>query len=108
MVNTRASGNHGSTSALQWPFEAWGTDVVLAGHDHIYERLQVGNIPYFVVGLGGSLKYGFGTPLPESQFRYADDFGAMLVTANKTSMTFEFYDTAGTLIESHSISKSCP
>jgi hypothetical protein len=68
----------------------------------------VGSIPYFVVGLGGSLKYGFGTPLPESQFRYNSDFGAMLIAADKTSMTFEFYDTAGTLIDSHVVSKTCP
>jgi tartrate-resistant acid phosphatase type 5 len=103
-----SGSDHGSTPAMQWPFEAWGADVVLAGHDHIYERLLVDNIPYFVNGLGGSLRYSFGAPLPESQFRYDTDFGAMLVTANKTSMTFEFYDVAGTLVESHSITKNCP
>jgi hypothetical protein len=103
-----SGSDHGSTPELQWPFEQWGADAVLSGHDHTYERLAAGNIPYFVVGLGGSLKYGFGTPVPESQFRYNTDFGAMLVTATSTSMTFEFYDTAGALVDTHSISKTCP
>ena len=39
--------------ALQWPFEAWGAHAVLAGHDHLYERVTFGNFPYFVNGLGG-------------------------------------------------------
>ena len=48
-----SSGPHGSTASMQWPFEAWGADAVLAGHDHTYERLLVGSIPYFVNGIGG-------------------------------------------------------
>ncbi len=30
---------HGSETDLQWPFEAWGADAVIAGHDHTYERI---------------------------------------------------------------------
>jgi tartrate-resistant acid phosphatase type 5 len=29
--------NHGSADWMRWPFEAWGADVVMAGHEHNYE-----------------------------------------------------------------------
>ncbi|MBK7191547.1 MAG: metallophosphoesterase [Myxococcales bacterium] len=48
-----SSGNHGSTLAMRWPFQAWGAHAVLAGHDHHYERFSIDGIPYFVNGLGG-------------------------------------------------------
>ena len=102
-----SSGDHGSTTRMQWPFESWGADAVLAGHDHSYERLTVGAIPYFVNGLGGSLKYPEGTLVPESEIFYNADFGAQLVTVTKTDMTLEFYDVGGVLIDSYTIEKTC-
>jgi hypothetical protein len=81
---------------MRWPFRAWGAEVVLAGHDHTYERLAVDGIPYFVTGLGGSSKYDFpGPPIAETQFRYNEDFGAMLVTANKSAITYDFLTADG-------------
>lgn len=96
---------HGSTIWLQWPFATWGADVVLAGHDHTYERLLVDNIPYFVVGTGGGALYNFSPPLPETQFQYNVDYGAMLVTASETEMLFEFYHKEGELIDSFLLKK---
>ena len=90
-----SSSSHGSTPGMQWPFKEWGADAVLAGHDHTYERLAVDGLSYFVNGLGGKSKYDFGTPLPESQFQYNADYGAMLVTAAMSSITFEFYAVDG-------------
>jgi hypothetical protein len=84
---------------MQWPFEAWGADAVIGGHDHTYERLQVGGIPYFVNGAGGQSLYPFGTPLPESIVRYNKDFGAMLVEADATSIRFRFMNTRGEVID---------
>jgi tartrate-resistant acid phosphatase type 5 len=52
---------------MQWPFAAWGATAVLAGHDHDYERLTVGGLPYFVNGLGGEGQVAFtGPPLAGS------------------------------------------
>ena len=48
-----SSGPHGSNTTLQWPYQAWGADIVLSGHDHDYERLFVNDFPYIVNGLGG-------------------------------------------------------
>lgn len=100
-----SSSSHGSNLTLEWPFEQWGADAVLAGHDHDYERLDVGGIPYFVDGLGGNSTYAFGTPLPESVVRYVDNFGAMLVTADNSSMVFQFYNVAGSLIDSYTVDR---
>ena len=96
---------HGSTPDLQWPFQQWGADAVLAGHDHTYERIILNGLPYFVDGLGGSSRYDFGTPVPGSQIRYRDDFGAMLVDATDSDVHFRFITRAGTIIDSYRMSK---
>jgi hypothetical protein len=83
---------YGSNETLQWPYAEWGADAVLTGHEHLYERLEVGGIPYFTIGTGGgSNLYDFGEPIPESRVRYNGFYGAMHVTADSESMTFEFY-----------------
>ncbi len=33
-----SSGLEGSIDWMQWPFQEWGADAVLSGHDHSYER----------------------------------------------------------------------
>ena len=88
---------------MQWPYAAWGASAVIAGHDHTYERLLVDGFPYFVNGLGGHSIYGFGTPLPGSQVRYNGDYGAMLVQASNSALTFEFINRTGVLVDSYTI-----
>lgn len=98
-----SSGPHGSTTDMQWPFQQWGASAVLSGHDHIYERLIENNLPYFVNGLGGASVYSIGSPVAGSQVRYNADYGAMLVTADDTQLTFQFITQAGTVIDSYTI-----
>ncbi len=100
-----SSGTHGSTDWMQWPFAAWGANALLAGHDHLYERLLVDGIPYFTNGSGGGGLYNFSTPLPESQFRYNANYGAMLVTASAAEVLFQFYNRTGAEIDKYTISK---
>lgn len=101
-----SSSNHGSQEYMQWPFKDWGATAVLAGHDHTYERLIVDELLYFVNGLGGKSKYSFSTPIPGSQVRYNDDYGAMLVEANQDSITFKFYSRANDLIDTYTITNA--
>jgi tartrate-resistant acid phosphatase type 5 len=91
---------HGSDTTLQWPFERWGATAVIAGHDHSYERLQIGGIPMFVNGLAGAKPYLFGRALPQSQVRYNDDYGAMLVVVNGREIIFQFVNRKGELVDS--------
>ncbi|MCX7668451.1 MAG: metallophosphoesterase, partial [Anaerolineae bacterium] len=86
-----SSGHHGSTPALQWPFGAWGADLVIAGHDHTYERIARDDIVYIVNGLGGGARYALRRPVPGSLFRYNADWGALRVTATTTTLDLAFY-----------------
>ena len=84
---------------IRWPFQEWGADLVLAGHDHYYERLEIGGIPYIVNGLGGGPIYDFGEIYPGSQVRYNDDHGALLVEASATEIILTFENRQGNLID---------
>ena len=86
---------------MRWPFKEWGATAALAGHDHTYERLIIDGFPYFVNGLGGASRYAFDVILSGSQKRYNADFGAMLVNANDSSITFQFINRSGTVIDTY-------
>ena len=93
---------------MRWPFEAWGAEAVFAGHDHDYERFQVGGIPYFTNGLGAAGIYKFTkSALPETKVRYDAKHGAMLITATTTGITFEFWTYDGQKIDSITVPKTC-
>ena len=98
-----SSGLHGNTQALQWPFHEWGASVVVAGHDHHYERLVVDGLPYFVNGLGGRSIYKATQPSrqPGSQLYYNANYGAMLLTASPDSLTLQFFTRTQELIDSY-------
>lgn len=100
-----SSGHHGSGAWMQWPFEAWGADAVLSGHDHHYERLLINGIPYFVNGLGGGAIYAVGTTLPESQAHFSGTHGAMRVTATIEALTFEFITRNGEVVDQYTIKR---
>ena len=101
-----SSGIHGPVDWMQWPFADWGASTVLAGHNHVYERLEIGGIPYFTHGVGGGPIYDFVVISEGSQFRYNDDYGAMLVTADARQMLIQFFTRNGELIDSHLLAKS--
>lgn len=88
---------------MQWPYQAWGATAVLAGHDHTYERILMGDFLYLVNGLGGRSIYPFGTPIPGSVVRYNDDYGALRVQANNTCITFQFISRTGQVIDTYTI-----
>jgi hypothetical protein len=93
---------------MAWPFAEWGADVVMAGHEHTYERLTVDGIPYFINGLGGAGRFEFHEIDPHSQFRYADDWGAMFVHATKRQIRYTFEDVNGELIDELTIQPKSP
>jgi tartrate-resistant acid phosphatase type 5 len=86
---------------MRWAFEAWGADAVLSGYYHVYERLLVGGLPYFVNGAGGSWISRFGEVDPHSQYRYAEDYGALLVDASDTRITFRFVNRDGRIVDEY-------
>ena len=97
-----SSGKHGGTAELQWPYREWGASVVLAGHDHHYERLLVDGLPYLVNGLGGrSISVGTRPLLAESQHFYSGDYGAMLLAATPDSLTMQFFTRQQKLVDTY-------
>jgi hypothetical protein len=96
-------GTHtAETSYMRWPFREWGADAVLAGHDHIYERICVDGLVYFVNGLGGDSKDKLHLPpLPYSARRYSDDFGALRIDVSENYLLFRFFSWRGWLIDSY-------
>ncbi len=103
-----SSGWHGPTNYMRWPFKEWGADAVLTGHDHIYERLLVNGLPYFINGIGGAELYKFDRILPESQARFNQDYGAMRVEANGTTMKFQMYTRTGLLVDEYTLGQGFP
>ena len=106
-----SSGEHGSYECMQWPFEEWGADVVLTGHDHDYERILRDDnsdgreLPYFVSGLGGRSIDNFVTRVDGSVVRYSDDYGSLFARATATTLTFEFWTVGGAMVDSYSMTK---
>ena len=102
----------GSSPWMQWPFKEWGATAVISGHEHDYERLNVGGLPYFVDGLGGEDIQGFGAAVAGSQVRFGagspyngvqPDFGALKVDATAAALTFQFVTRTGLVVDTYSI-----
>jgi tartrate-resistant acid phosphatase type 5 len=99
-----SSGPHGNSEVMQWPYAEWGVDLVLAGHDHGYERLQIDGITYVVSGLGGASIYSYGEGVPGSVVRYAKQYGATLLEADSQELRLSFFNVDGQLVDTASIS----
>ena len=90
-----SSGPHGGTTSMRWPFKQWGADVVLNGHDHIYERLNLDGLPYFVDGVGGASLTSVTTPTTGKPILLHGSLRHIKAIADTGSLTFEFYSADG-------------
>jgi glucose/arabinose dehydrogenase len=90
---------------IRWPFKDWGADIVIAGHDHFYERLEIDGFPYIINGLGGGPIYAFGDTYPGSLVRYNDDYGALFVEADEDQVDFTFKSRVGEIVDTYRLSK---
>lgn len=85
---------------MRWPFFDWGATVVLAGHDHTYERIEHAGGLYLVNGLGGHpRRYSFRDPVEGSKLRFNADHGAMRIEATAKALELAFVTRAGTVID---------
>ncbi len=98
-----SSGSHGSTPIMQWPYAQWGADLVLAGHDHSYERITRDGISYVVTGLGGVSTYSFGEALPGSRIRYNASYGVTVLDVDPLELRLAFFNVDGERIDSFAI-----
>lgn len=103
-----SSAVHGSNPDTQWPCAAWGADVVIAGHAHIYERLSRDGIVYLVNGIGGAPLYGFGSPISGSIVRYNAAHGALRLDATPSALRFVMFNTSSAVVDSFQLTGGCP
>lgn len=96
------SGSMGDNTWMRWPFKEWGADVVLSGHEHLYERLNVNGIPYITNGAGGTT-VSFGSTDSRSVIRNNSDVGAMLISANEYAMTLQYQQRSGKVVDTITI-----
>ena len=104
-----SGAQHGNRTAVA-PFWTllyqYGADVVLNGHEHVYERFApqrpdatpdaANGIRQFTVGTGGKEHYSFKSTLePNSERRNATANGVLKLTLRSTSYNWEFVAAAG-------------
>jgi len=100
-----AHGNEDPAEPLWQALYDFGAEVVLAGHEHNYERFapqtptgvadSLTGIREFVVGTGGRGHYTGVNPLPTSEVFDATSFGVLRLTLSPGSYTWEFIPVAG-------------
>lgn len=101
----RRHGRDKRTDAFVRTLHAAGADLVLSGHDHLYERFAPqdpdGNrddtrgLVQFVVGTGGKSLDSFGAIAPNSVARSSSAFGVLKLTLRSTGYDYEFVPEAG-------------
>jgi hypothetical protein len=88
--------------------EMGGADVVIAAHDHLYERFarqtaegrpSDRGIRQFIVGTGGADLYRFTATAPNSEARIAQ-FGVLHLSLQPAAYRWEFVLTTGGLADS--------
>jgi hypothetical protein len=84
-------------------------DVVLNGHDHLYERYaqldgsgtaNANGIREFVVGTGGESLNGFTAGLGFTPEVYDSSFGVLVLTLHAGSYSWKFVNTGGAVVDS--------
>lgn len=95
-----------STYVMRWTYKQWGADLVMAGHDHLYERLYVDSLYYTINGCGGGgLDIAYPTPIQGSQKLYIG-FGFQMMTAYEDSLNLKFIAVDNTVKDNFTITKN--
>jgi Calcineurin-like phosphoesterase len=106
-----SSGPHGADPSVRLVAPFWralwrgGADVILNGHDHLYERFapmtpagtldRATGVREFVVGTGGAQHYQIAHVRPHSQVRNTTTFGVLDLTLRPTGYGWSFVPVAG-------------
>ncbi len=101
---TEHAADYPGHTELRLPLAAWGADAVISGDAHAYFRYEVDGIPYLVNGLGGA-EITTLQPNPNAndevrEFSYNENHGAIKGTVTCDTLTFEFINILGEVIDS--------
>jgi hypothetical protein len=100
--------DHGDDPMMQPLWQAlydYGADVVISGHDHIYERFApqtptgaldlAKGIREFIVGTGGGSRDATGSPRPNSEVRSGSAWGVLKLSLFADRYEWRFVPVAG-------------
>jgi len=102
-----SGSKHGNTKEMAafWDIlQQHRADLILSGHEHVYERFAPQNaagradpngIRQFTVGTGGASLRGFGTIQPNSEAHSGAAHGVLKLTLHPASYDWEFVPVAG-------------
>jgi hypothetical protein len=101
LYSSGPNDNNTDTRLLWSTLIEFGAEVVLNGHDHMYERFDqqddrgradpVNGLRQFTVGTGGAHLTGPGAPKPNSAVRSGASYGVLQLTLQPTSYSWEFH-----------------
>ena len=102
-------GNQDDVSGLWHALYDYGADVVLAAHDHDYERFASQNVAgaldrargirEFVVGTGGKSHYALSSRRPNSQVFDSSSFGILALTLRPSGYDWRFLPAVGSFTD---------
>ena len=103
-ISSSRNGLNGPVGPWQALYD-YGGDIVLSGHDHLYERFAPLNpaleadpehgIRQFIVGTGGHDHFDFRTIRPYSEVRDNETWGVLKLTLHPDSYDWEFLPISG-------------
>jgi predicted phosphodiesterase len=89
---------HTSSRNMRWAFT--GATLVLQGHNHFYERLQVDKLTYVTTGNGGKNLYQLTGPRKDgSVMLNTEHYGYVLLDATPTTLTLTAHTSTGGVID---------
>jgi len=103
-----SGATYGSVLAMR-PFfdllQSAGVEMLLSGHEHIYERFapqradgtadSLRGMRQFIVGTGGHELNPLGPPIPNSEFRYNGGWGVLRLSLREASYDWQFVPVGG-------------
>ena len=107
LLGAQSLDYHSYKTTVEPIFLKYGVDVVLSGHDHVYERIKPQKgIYYFVSGAGGKLRTGdVEKDSGITEKSYDRDLHFMLFEVDGNQMYFQAISRTGETIDSGVINR---
>lgn len=107
-----SSGQHGDNDHADWGFHDDGVELMLAGHDHNYERIEREGMVYVVNGAGGGNVRRMKDAVEGSKSRFTGKHGAMRIEVapaadepDTWTLTSRFVTVDGTEVDAFTITR---
>lgn len=97
----------GSAAAMDQMVKDCGVDLVLAGHEHNYQRMVRNGVSYAIVGTGGESQYAVAGS-PGGTVASYQGYGRILLDLSSTGFKAEFRTVSGAVKDTFSMGTATP